>query len=311
MKILITGAAGFIASNIADAYINLGHEVVIIDNLSSGKTAYLNPKAKFYKEDIRARKNIETILNNEKPDIINHHAAQMSVRISVADPVFDAEVNIMGFLNLLEAGKTNGVKKIIFASSGGVVYGDAGIIPTPETYDPKTPLSPYGISKLASEYYLNFYFKTYSIPYIALRYSNVYGPRQNPHGEAGVVAIFSQKLLAGEKPTVNGKGQQTRDYVFVEDVVAANVRALTSNYIGGVNIGTRKETTVLQIFAGIEKQIKSGLTPIFGDAKKGEQARSCLNNELAKKVLDWSPVFNLEEGLAKTVSFFRKQKYGN
>lgn len=305
MKILITGAAGFIASNIADGYINKNNQVVIIDNLSSGKEKFINSKAKFYQEDIRNKDKIFDIIEKEKPDVINHHAAQISVRNSVEDPIFDAQVNILGLLNILEAGRKNGVKKIIFASSGGVVYGDAYQIPTPENYDPKIPLSPYGIAKLVSEYYLNFYYRTYKIPYIALRYSNVYGPRQNPHGEAGVVAIFSQKLLANVSPTINGDGKQTRDYVFVSDVVDANIKALNTDFVGGVNIGTQSESNVIEIYEGIENIIKSGLKAKFGPKKMGEQSRSCLDISLAKKVLDWSPKFNLQQGLTKTVSYFQ------
>lgn len=304
MKILLTGGAGFIGSNIIDGYINEGYQVIVMDNLSSGKKEFINKNAKFYHADIRDKDTISRIFKKEKPQILNHHAAQKSVRESVIDPVNDAEINLIGILNLLEIGRRNGLDKVIFASSGGVVYGDSEIIPTPENYDPKLPLSPYGVTKLASEYYLNFYYKTYNIPYIALRYSNVYGPRQNPYGEAGVVAIFCQNLLSNIQPVINGNGKQTRDYVFVEDVVRANIKSVATDFIGGINIGTGIETDVNQIYSGIEKIINTKKKPKFGPKKTGEQIRSCLNNKLAKEVLSWRPEFSLSQGLTKTVAYF-------
>lgn len=308
MKIIVTGGAGFIASHIVDSYIKLGHSVVIVDDLSSGKRSFLNKRAKFYHQDIGDFKKIEEIFAKEKPDIVNHHAAQISVRKSVEDPLYDAQVNIIGLLNILEAGRKSGVKKIIFASSGGVVYGDAKKLPTAESYVPLQPSSPYGVSKLTSEYYLNYYHQSTAVDYIALRYSNVYGPRQNPHGEAGVVAIFSRKLLRGLVPIVNGDGLQTRDYVYVEDVVAANISALEKKFIGGVNIATGIETNVLQIYEGIEAWVKSGIRPKHGMAKPGEQKRSCLDIKLAEKVLHWKPRYSLTDGLKKTVDYFRETK---
>lgn len=306
MKILITGGAGFIASHIADAYINLGHKVVIVDNLSTGKKEFVNNKATFYQADIRNNKEISQIFQKEKPEVINHHAAQISVRESVIDPVFDTQINIVGLLNLLEAGRLNNTKKVIFASSGGVVYGEAKIIPTPETYVLLMPMSPYGITKLASEYYLNFYYQTYGINYLAFRYANVYGPRQNPHGEAGVVAIFSKKILSKKQPIINGDGGQTRDYVFVKDVVDANIKALRSNFNGCVNIGTGVETDVVEIFKEIRKIVGTDIKEIHGPAKKGEQKRSCLDCMVAQEKLGWKAKTNLQEGLNKTISYFRK-----
>lgn len=309
MKILVTGGAGFIASHIVDAYINLGHDVVIVDNLSSGRREFINKKAKFYKADIRDRDKIKDIFTKERPEVLNHHAAQISVRESVLDPINDAEINILGLLNLLEAGRKNGVKKIIFASSGGVVYGEAKQIPTHEDYNPLQPLSPYGVSKLASEYYLNFYYTTYGIQYFALRYSNVYGPRQNPHGEAGVVAIFSLKLLNGEIPIINGDGKQTRDYVYVGDVVEANKIALTSSEGGVFNIGTGIETNVLEIYQNIKEITGSSVSAKHGPAKSGEQKRSCLDSRLAAEKLDWKAKINLDEGLKKTIEYFKSHYY--
>lgn len=306
MKILVTGGAGFIASHIVDAYIREGHDVFVLDNLSSGKREFINPKATFYQSDIRDKKEIETIIKKVKPDVINHHAAQISVRSSVEDPINDAEINIAGLLNLLEFGRQNGVKKIIFASSGGVVYGEAKTLPTSEDYLPLFPISPYGISKLTSEFYLNFYFKTYRINFTALRYANVYGPRQNPHGEAGVVAIFTLKLLKNEIPTINGSGIQTRDYVFVGDVVEANKLALDRKITGSLNIGTSIETNVNEIFDNLKIITGSNIKAVHGPAKIGEQQRSCLDFMLAQKILGWQPKVSLEEGLSKTVEYFKK-----
>lgn len=307
MKILVTGGAGFIASHIVDKYIELGHEVVVIDNLTSGNKDFINKKAIFYHIDIRDKSKVTEIFQKEKPEILNHHAAQISVRNSVEDPIFDANVNIIGFLNLLEAGRSNGLKKIIFASSGGAIYGDTAILPTPEDHSPQNPLSPYGITKLAGEKYLYFYNKSYSIPYVALRYGNVYGPRQNPHGEAGVIAIFSLKITKGEKPVINGDGKQTRDYIYVSDVVEANVRALKTNYSGSINIGTAKETNVNQLFQSLKSISTSTIVPRYGPARKGEQSKSCLDISLADKYLLWRPNVNIDEGLSLTMDYFEKK----
>ncbi len=306
MKIVVTGGAGFIASHIVDAYIADGHEVVVLDNLSSGKREFVSPKARFYEVDIRNKKEIETILKKEKPDVINHHAAQISVRESVATPIFDLEVNLIGLLNLLEVSTQIAIKKLIFASSGGVVYGNADLLPTPETYTPLKPQSPYGITKLTSEYYLNYFYQSFRIPFVALRYANVYGPRQNPHGEAGVVAIFTLKLLKNEIPTINGDGMQTRDYIYVGDVVEANRQALQTSEIGGFNIGTGKESNVIEIFENIKKLIGSKVLAKHGPAKIGEQQRSCLDSLLAEEKLGWEAKINLDEGLRKTIEYFRK-----
>jgi len=304
MKIMLTGAAGFIGSSIADEYIIKNHDVVILDDLSSGKKEYINPKAKFYQVDIRNTEEIKTIFTKEKPDILNHHAAQMNIRKSVDNPQFDARINILGLLNLLESGVKNGLKKVIFASSGGAVYGDAKIIPTPEDYEPKTPLSPYGVTKYASELYLYFYFKSYDIPYIALRYSNVYGPRQNPHGEAGVVAIFSKSLVKNTPPVINGDGLQTRDYIFIKDVVEANIKALSSKFIGSLNIATSGQTDVLTIFQKLKSISGKNLNPKFGPPKKGEQRKSSLDITRAKEILNWSPQITLDQGLQNTLRYF-------
>ena len=245
MKILITGGAGFIASNIADRYLELGHEVVIVDSLITGRRKNVPEAAKFYEIDICDEK-IKNIFEMERPDIVNHHAAQMDVRKSVADPAYDAGVNILGTINLLQNCVKYKVKKFIFASTGGAIYGEQDYFPADEKH-PNQPLSPYGITKLSCEKYLFFYNDTFGLNYTVLRYANVYGPRQNPHGEAGVVAIFSQRMLRKEQPVINGEGTQTRDYVFVGDVVKANELALTGGDQKIYNIGTGIETDVNEL----------------------------------------------------------------
>ena len=305
MKILVTGGAGFIGCQVVDAYIKAGHDVMVIDNLSTGRRDLINPKAQFLQVDITDRENLKNTLAKFKPDVINHHAAQISVRISVENPILDARINILGLLNLLEEAKDQGISSVIFASSGGAAYGEAKNIPTNEEYHPLTPLSPYGVAKVASEYYLNCYYENYGIKYVCLRYSNVYGPRQNPHGEAGVVAIFSKKLLTNIQCTINGDGKQTRDYVYVGDVAKANVLALTSPFVGSVNVATGVETDVVTLFKNISQIINSNLEPVFVAPKKGEQKRSCLAIFKAERVLGWKPKVSLDDGLKKTVAYFR------
>jgi UDP-glucose 4-epimerase len=306
MKILVTGGAGFIAGPVVEGYIKAGHEVVVIDDLSGGRRENVHPAARLYEVDIRSPA-VREVIEREQPEVLNHHAAQMDVRRSVADPMFDANVNIVGFLNLLEAGRAHGLKRVLFASSGGTVYGEQEQFPAKETH-PTAPLSPYGITKLASEHYLHFYAMTYGLSYVALRYANVYGPRQNPHGEAGVVAIFTVKLLAGEQPVINGAGKQTRDYVFVEDVVRANLLALESDYTGPLNIGTAVETNVNVLFSHLVRESGSSASEMHGPAKAGEQARSVLDPGQALAVLGWKPKVDLAEGLRRTVEDFRQKE---
>jgi len=303
MKILVTGGAGFIASHIADAYLAGGHEVVIIDNLSSGKRANLPAAATFYHTDIRSPEARE-IVRRERPQVLSHHAAQMDVRRSVADPAFDAEVNVLGFINLLEAAREVGIAKVLFASSGGAVYGEQEAFPAPESH-PHNPLSPYGITKATGEHYLFYYHAVYGLSYVALRYANVFGPRQDPHGEAGVVAIFTERLLGGQAPTINGDGKQTRDYVFVGDVVRANVAALATGFVGPINIGTGVETDVNVLYAHLRVLTGSPFQAEHGPAKAGEQHRSVVDNHRAAEVLKWRPEVPLQEGLRRTVEFFR------
>jgi UDP-glucose 4-epimerase len=300
LKIVVTGGAGFIGSHIVDAFIEKGHEVHIIDDFSTGRKENVNPKATVHKLDIADPK-AAALIGKLKPDALNHQAAQMDLRLSVEDPLLDARINIIGFLNLLEACKNSGVKKVLFASSGGAVYGDKEPIPAAEDH-PTEPLSPYGVSKKTGELYLAYYYAAFGMPFIALRYSNVYGPRQSSKGEAGVVAIFISQLLAGKSPMINGDGKQTRDYVFVKDVVRANVAALESNYIGPVNIGTGKETDVVTISELLRQGLKSNIAAVHGAAKIGEQRRSCLNTSLARDLLGWQAEVPLQTGLEQTIA---------
>jgi len=309
MKILVTGGAGFIGSHIVDSYIKAGHQVVVVDDLSVGKKENVNRKAKFYLADIGDKKKITRIFKKEKPQVLNHHAAQKNVRISVDNPVFDAQVNILGGINLLEAARQSKVKKVIFASSGGAIYGNTKNIPTPETQN-ILPVSPYGIAKLAFEKYLYYYFWQYKIPYLALRYANVYGPRQDPKGEAGVVAVFCQNLIKNKKSIIYGDGKQTRDFVFVEDVALANLRALKSLYIGEINIGTAKETNINNLYKILAKIAESKI-PVPKHLPKKEQKRSCLNYKKAQRLLNWKPKTELKNGLKQTFDYYWDCKSSN
>ena len=303
MKILVTGGAGFIASHVADAYIRLGHSIVVLDNLSTGRRENLNPAARFIQMDIRDE-GVRGIFERESFDAVNHHAAQMDVRKSVDDPLFDASVNISGSLNLLENCRAFGVKKFVFASTGGAIYGEQDYFPADERH-PVRPLSPYGISKLAIEKYLFFYEQVHGLSHIILRYANVYGPRQNPHGEAGVVAIFTTRMLEGKQPVINGPGGQTRDYVYVGDVVEANILALTHPRPDIFNIGTGVETDVNTLFGHLRKLTGSPCREDHGPAKRGEQQRSVLDSLKAREVLGWEPRITLPSGLERTVGYFR------
>lgn len=304
-KILVTGGAGFIGSHLADELIKKGHEVVVVDNLSTGSKLNLNKKAKFYKVDIQDKK-INNVFLKEKPDIVFHFAAQINVRRSVESPMEDAKINICGSLNILENCKKFRIKKIIFSSTGGAIYGDANIIPTPEDYA-EYPLSPYGIAKLATEKYLNYYNKVFGVSFVVLRFANVYGPRQNSKGEAGVIAIFCDKIFSGKQPIINGDGLQTRDFIYVSDAVGAAILAMQTEKNGIFNIGTGRETNINDIFSIIKKESGFNLKESHGPAQKGEQQRSCLNFSSAKEVLGWEPKHGLEEGLEKTVAWFKNK----
>jgi len=306
MKILVTGGAGFIGSHVVDAYLEQGHEVVVLDSLVTGQKENLNPKAKFLHMDIRDQ-SVADVFTEQQFDVVNHHAAQMDVRKSVRDPQYDADVNILGSLNLLENCIRTGVKQFIFSSTGGAIYGEQDYFPADEKH-PQRPLSPYGITKLSLEKYLYYYRQVHGLQYFILRYANVYGPRQNPHGEAGVVAIFTKKLLDGEQPVINGDGQQTRDYVYVKDVVQANMAALGYPGSDVVNIGTGIETDVNTLFRELRNYTGKDKVPEqHGEAKPGEQLRSVILNRKAGEILDWQPQYTISTGLQETVEFFRRK----
>lgn len=304
MRILITGGAGFIGSNVADGYIAEGHDLLVIDDLSSGKEGQVPREARFVLCDVGSDTALEAI-RSFRPDVVNHHAAQIDVRASVRDPEHDARVNILSTVRLLEGCREHGVKKFLFASSGGAGYGEQERFPADETH-PIRPVSPYGVAKMSVELYLHYYRVQYGLDYTSLRYANVYGPRQDPHGEAGVVAIFCTRLLQGQRAIVNGDGEQTRDYVYVGDVVRANLSALTRGPGLAVNVGTGIETSVNALFRILRKLTGSEQQEIHGPAMPGEQLRSCLGNRLAFEELGWYPKVFLEEGLARTVPFFRE-----
>jgi UDP-glucose 4-epimerase len=306
MKCLVTGGAGFIGSNVADAFLGAGHEVWILDDLSSGKRENVPAAARFVQGDVRSPE-AAALIRAERFDAISHHAAQIDVRKSVADPRHDADVNLLGMLNLLEAAAAAGVKRFLFASSGGACYGEPDIHPAPETH-PTRPCSPYGVAKAAGELYLNYYGLERKLSWCALRYANVYGPRQDPHGEAGVVAIFTGRCLEGRACTIFGDGKQTRDYVFVGDVARANLLALTSDFVGPVNIGTGRETDVVELQAGIARAAGRTVEVVFAPAKPGEQRRSSIDPAKAATVLGWRPEVTLERGLSLTADFFRARR---
>lgn len=306
MKILVTGGAGFIGSHIVDAYIDSGHQVAVLDDLSSGRQENLNPKAEFFKMDIQDGR-LEGIFEQNRFDVVNHHAAQMDVRRSVADPRFDAQVNVLGTLNILENCVKFGARKFIFASTGGAIYGEQDYFPADEEH-PTWPISPYGITKLACEKYLFYYKQVHNLASVILRYANVYGPRQNPHGEAGVVAIFAERFLNGEQPVVNGDGKQTRDYIFVDDLVRLNVRALDHDQSDVFNAGTGIESDVNTLYRQIRTAAGSNVEEFHGPAKAGEQLRSCLTAAKAERILGWKPEVDLNQGIEMTVDYFRSRK---
>ncbi len=306
MNILVTGGAGFIGSNVADAFIEAGHRVIIVDNLVMGNKKNINKAARFYKIDIRDKK-IRDIIKKEKIDVINHHAAQISVPDSVKNPVWDAENNINGTLNLLEAARENKIKKFIFISSGGTVYGGSVKLPAHEN-NPLQPENPYGISKVAGEHYVKFYTAQFGLKYTILRYSNVYGPRQIPHGEAGVVAIFIKKIMKNEKPMIFGGGKCIRDYVFAGDVAAANVIALTKGDNEAFNIGTGVKTDVNQLYKAIQKVTGYDEAAVPGPFREGDLLANYLDAKKATRMLGWKPKVKLEEGIRKTYEYFLKLK---
>ena len=304
MRTLVTGGAGFIGSYVVDMLLEKGNDVIVIDNLSTGLKENLNKKIRYYTEDLKNHAKINEIFFNEKPEIVFHLAAQANVRKSVEDPVFDADINILSSLNLLElARKFN--SNFIFSSSGGAIYGETEI-PTSEGHS-LNPASPYGCSKLAVEKYIDFYNKNYGFNFVCLRYSNVYGGRQNSKGEAGVVGVFFDKMLRGEIPVIFGNGKKTRDFVYVEDVARANILAMESNKAGVYNVGTGKETSILELFGKINSFFDNKFRPVFENDRPGEQMRSCLNIGKIRQVLCWEPEFSLDNGLRRSYEWFKNK----
>jgi len=305
VRILVTGGAGFIGSHTIDALVATNsYDLAVIDDLSSGKRERLGPGIRFHHADIRNAEEVRLVIDRERPEVLIHLAAQMDVRKSVAEPPFDAEVNISGFLNLMEAAREKGLKRVIFASTGGAIYGEQEDFPCDEHHRCR-PLSPYGVSKLSTEAYLFFYKMQYGIDYVALRYSNVYGPRQDPHGEAGVVAIFCGRLLARQPCTIYGDGEQTRDYVYVGDVARANLAALNMTASGAFNIGTGIETSVNLLYRSLARIAGASDPPIIAAMRPGEQRRSVISPVRAATELGWRPEVTLAEGLERTFESFK------
>ncbi len=306
MRVLVTGGAGFIGSHIAEHLLERGHEVAVVDDLSSGKRENIPEGARFYEADVRT--GCAEVFGGFRPEALCHQAAQMDVRRSVREPDFDADVNVLGTVRLLQNCVEHGVSRVVFASTGGAVYGEQREFPAPEDH-PQYPVSPYGVSKLAGERYLHYYRVQYGLVYHALRYANVYGPRQDPHGEAGVVAIFCGNLAAGRPSTIFGSGEQTRDYVHVGDVARANVLALEGDApVGAYNVGTGVETSVNELYGLLREAAGSGLAPEHGPAKPGEQSRSSVDPGKALDALNWRPEVGLAAGLEETLRYFSVQQ---
>jgi len=304
MRILVTGGAGFIGSTVVDRFLSLGHEVAILDDLSTGFREFVHPKAQFHHASVADPAAVERVFAAFRPELVDHHAAQIDVRKSVEDPRRDAEINILGSIALLESCQRHRVGKIIYASTGGAIYGEARFLPVTEEH-PIHPESPYGASKYTVEHYIHIAKLLHGLDYTVLRYPNVYGPRQNPHGEAGVNAIFIGRMLAGERPIIFGTGEQLRDYVFVDDVVEANAIALTRGSGETVNLGTGVGTSVLQIVRELQSLLGFDQEPIFEAARPGEIQRIWLDASRARDVLGWAPRVAFRDGLQRTVEWSR------
>lgn len=303
-KVLVTGGAGFIASHVVDRYLALGHSVAVVDNLSSGQRAYVNPGARFYRLDIGDAA-LRELFERERPEVVNHHAAQISVPFSVREPVIDAQTNILGSLRLLEMSREFGVRKVIFASTGGALYGEPVSLPCDESH-PVKPISPYGAAKLSVEHYLHFYHWSCGLHYTALRYGNVYGPRMHFKTQEGlVVAIFASRMLRGEAVTVDWTGEQTRDFVYAGDCASANLAALEHGSGGVYNVGTGRETSVNEIFRHLASMTGYQLPPRQGPGREGDVFRIALDASLAAAEMGWRARVELEEGLRRTVEYFR------
>lgn len=307
MKVLVTGGAGFIGSHVADLYIENGYDVVVVDDLSTGRRSNLNPAAKFVEMDIRDPE-LSKIFELEQPDFINHHAAQMDVRRSMVEPLFDADVNVVGSLNLLECARHFGVRRVVYISTGGAVYGEPEYLPCDEAH-PIRPICPYGASKHTFEHYLYMYYVNYGLDYTVLRYPNVYGPRQDPHGEAGVVAIFTGQMLQRDEVVINGDGKQTRDFVYVGDCAEANLLALETEHESGIfNLGSGIGSSVNQIYQILKDITVYDKDEIHGPAKLGETRAIYLDASKARAILGWKPKVELREGLERTVEYFRSSE---
>lgn len=310
MKILVTGGAGFIGSHVVDKYIGEGHEVAVVDNLSTGFRENINPKARFYETNICDANAIEDIFQRERPAVVNHHAAQMDVRHSVNDPVFDATTNILGSLNLILASVKHQVRKFIYISTGGAIYGEPKYLPVDENHG-VNPESQYGVSKHSVEHYLYLYWRQSDLTYTILRYPNVYGPRQNPKGEAGVIAIFIGKMLEGVTPTIFGNGEQIRDYVHVNDIVRANSLALAKGDGEIYNIGSGTGTTVNELYRLLSSILSFRSAPTYAPPRTGELQRIYLDAQKAKQRLGWAAQTSIEEGLRLTVEWAKKKATTN
>ena len=304
MKALVTGGAGFIGSHVVDAFVDAGHDVVVVDDLSTGRRANLNPAATFHEIDVRDPA-LRQVFEEERPDVVSHHAAQVDVRRSVADPTFDAQVNVLGSLNVLDCCREVGVEKVIYISSGGAVYGEPVTLPCDEEH-PIQPLCPYGASKYVVEQYLYVYRELYGLDYTVLRYGNVYGPRQDPHGEAGVVAIFAGQMVGEETPTINGSGEQERDFVYVGDCARANLLALARGSGRAYNLGSGEGTSINRLFELLKTVTGYEGEPVHGPAKAGETFRIYLDATRAREELGWEPEVSLREGLQRTAAHFRR-----
>lgn len=304
MKVLVTGGAGFIGSHVVDHYLANRYEVVIIDDLSTGRASNMNPEAKFYEMDIRDPQ-VAQVFEKERPDFVNHHAAQMDVRRSIVEPLFDADVNILGSINLIECARRNQVKRFVYISTGGAVYGEPVYLPCDEAH-PINPICQYGASKHTVEHYLYMYRENYGLNYSVLRYPNVYGPRQDPRGEAGVVAIFTGQMLKDEQVVINGNGEQERDFVYVADCARANLLALNGVTTSGIyNLGSGRGTAVNNVFTNLKEITGYSKDPVYGPAKLGETRQIYLDATKACQQLRWVPSVNLRDGLEKTVDYFR------
>jgi len=306
MRVLVTGGAGFIGSHVAEGFLSLGHEVAVLDNLSSGLRENIPGGARFFEADITEREDVRRVFDEFRPEVVDHHAAQIDVRKSVDDPVFDARTNILGSLNLVSESVRCGVRRFIYASTGGVMYGEPKRLPAVES-DPVHPICAYGVSKHTVEHYLELYRMLHGLPCVILRYANVYGPRQNPHGEAGVNAIFIGKMLSGETPTIFGTGEQLRDYVYVADIVDANARSLERGEGEVLNIGSGVGTSVNDIYVLLARIIGFDRPARYAPARTGEIERVYLDASKAGRVLEWRPTVAFDEGLRRTVEWHRSR----